>query len=368
MVEQVLHAVRGWLWPAVVLAAAVLFGLVLHYIVFAVARYAAQRIHSRVDESLIRRVCKPARVMFVFAMVLVVLPALALSEGTLALIRHAASIAMIGATGWLAAELVKALEDAIAARYRIDQRDNLAARRIRTQTHLVRRIALVVIGVTTLALMLMTFSSIRAIGTALLASAGIAGLVAGIAARPLLANLIAGVQIALTEPIRIDDVVIVEGEWGWIEEIGTTYVVVRIWDLRRLVVPLSYFLERPFQNWTRVTADLLGTVFVYADYTVPVEEVRQELRRILESSGMWDGKVCGLQVTNATERTVELRALMSAPDSGRAWDLRCHVREKLIGFLQQRYPQSLPRSRVALGDRLPDDCRAGPPTRRPAGQ
>jgi small-conductance mechanosensitive channel len=156
------------------------------------------------------------------------------------------------------------------------------------------------------------------------------------------------VQIAFSQPIRLDDVVIVEGEWGWIEEITTTYVVVRIWDLRRLVVPLSYFIEKPFQNWTRNTADLLGTVFLYTDYTVPVDEVRQELHRILEASKMWDGKVWGLQVTNASEHTVELRALMSSPGSSQAWDLRCYVREKLIAYLQQNHPQSLPRARAEI--------------------
>jgi hypothetical protein len=143
-------------------------------------------------------------------------------------------------------------------------------------------------------------------------------------------------------------VVIVEGEWGWIEDILTTYVVVRIWDLRRLVVPLSYFIEHPFQNWTRVTANLLGTVFVYADYTVSVEDVRQELHRILETSGMWDGETWGLQVTNAGEHTLELRALMSAPSGPSAWDLRCHVREKLIEYLQAHNPQSLPKTRAEV--------------------
>jgi Mechanosensitive ion channel, beta-domain len=166
------------------------------------------------------------------------------------------------------------------------------------------------------------------------------------AMRPTLASLIAGVQIALTQPIRIDDVVIVEGEWGWIEEIQTTFVVIRIWDLRRLVVPLSYFIEKPFQNWTRVTADLLGTVFLYVDYTIPVEEVRQELHRLLEASGMWNGKTWGLQVTDAREHTLELRALMSAPNGPKAWDLRCYVREGLIQYLQQRHPESLPRTRA----------------------
>jgi hypothetical protein len=171
----------------------------------------------------------------------------------------------------------------------------------------------------------------------------------GLAARTALTNILAGIQIALSQPIRLGDVVIVENEWGWIEEITTTYVVVRIWDLRRLIVPLSYFIEKPFQNWTHTTADLLGTVFVYSDYRVEVEEVRSELLRILESSGMWDGKVWGLQVTNATDRSLELRALMSAPDAPKAWDLRCYVREKLIEFLQQRFPESLPRTRAELG-------------------
>jgi hypothetical protein len=194
----------------------------------------------------------------------------------------------------------------------------------------------------------MTFPSIRHVGESLFASAGLAALAAGLAAKSTLSSLVAGVQIALTQPIRLDDVVIVEGEWGWVEEITTTYVIVRIWDLRRLVLPLSYFIEKPFQNWTRQTADILGTVFLYTDYTVPVEEVRQEVHRILEASGMWDGKVWNLQVTDAKDHVIELRALMSAPNGGKAWDLRCHVREKLIEFMQRKYPQSLPRVRAEL--------------------
>jgi hypothetical protein len=168
------------------------------------------------------------------------------------------------------------------------------------------------------------------------------------AARPALSNLIAGLQLAMTQPIRIDDVVIVENEWGWIEEIRSTFVVVRIWDLRRLVVPLSYFLEHPFQNWTRTTSDILGTVFLYADYSVPVGAVREELHRVLQTSDLWDRKVWGLQVTDASEHTVELRALMSATTSGRAWDLRCYVREAMLDFLQREHPQSLPRVRAEL--------------------
>jgi small-conductance mechanosensitive channel len=194
----------------------------------------------------------------------------------------------------------------------------------------------------------MTFSKVRQLGTSILASAGIVGIIVGIAAQRSIATLLAGFQIAITQPIRLDDVVIVENEWGRIEEITLTYVVVRIWDLRRLVVPITYFLEKPFQNWTRVSADLLGTVFIYVDYTVPVQAVREKLRGILEHSTQWDGQVCVLQVTNTTEHTVELRALMSAVDSSSAWELRCHVREKLVEFIQKNYPESLPKLRTDL--------------------
>jgi hypothetical protein len=240
------------------------------------------------------------------------------------------------------------LQDYIEHRQTLALSDSLTARRIRTQVQVLRHIAVVVIVVITVAIMVMTFPSARHVGESLFASAGLAAVVAGLAARSTLSNLLAGVQIAFSQPIRLEDVVIVEGEWGWIEEITMTYVVVRIWDLRRLILPISYFIEKPFQNWTRNTADLLGTAFIYADYTVPVDEVREELHRILQSSGRWDGKVWGLQVTNATHQTVELRALMSAASGSAAWDLRCYVREKLIAFLQQNYPESLPRTRAEI--------------------
>ena len=196
--------------------------------------------------------------------------------------------------------------------------------------------------------MLMGFDSFRQLGTGILASAGLASLVIGLAAQKIFGNFLAGIQIAFTQPIRVDDVVIVENEWGRIEEITLTYVVVRIWDLRRLVLPIGYFIEKPFQNWTRVSADLLGTVFVYADYTIPVKEIREELHRILKGSNKWDGKVWGMQVTNATERTMELRALMSAADASVAWGLRCEVREYLIEFVQKNYPEALPKTRAEL--------------------
>jgi small-conductance mechanosensitive channel len=191
----------------------------------------------------------------------------------------------------------------------------------------------------------MVFPSIRAFGTTLLASAGAAGIVIGIAARPLFENLIAGVQLALAQPIRIDDVVIVEGEYGHVEEIASTFVVVRIWDQRRMVLPLTYFIEKPFQNWTRTGSALLGTVFLYVDYTVSVDAVREALPKILETDKKWDGAVAGVQVTDAKEATVELRILVSARNSSDLFDLRCNVREALIAFLHANHPTALPTNR-----------------------
>lgn len=340
-------------WEEVLISGGILVGTyvlarVVHAIIFAAGRRVSQRSGNIVDDSVVRHSADPMKAILPLLALSIALPATFLPRRWEVPIQQTLLLGMIAAVAWLLVALIDVFEDVIAAKYRVDVKDNLRARKLQTQVEVLRRIAVVVISVVTLSIMLMTFPSIRQFGVSLFASAGLAGLVAAMAARSTLSNLFAGVQVALTQPIRIDDVVIVEGEWGWVEEILTTYVVVRIWDLRRLVVPLSYFIEHPFQNWTRKTADLLGTVFVYCDYGVPVEKVRQELRRVLEASGMWDGKVWGLQVTNASEHTMELRALMSAPDSGNAWDLRCLVREKLIDFLQERYPQSLPKSRVEL--------------------
>ncbi len=349
-----------WLWSACILLAAILAGLLVHRIVFAVFSRITSRTGSKIDDSFVQHSRKPAKLIFPLLAVFLVMPAVHLPPVVLGTVSHIIGLCVIGAVAWLSIALTEVLSDMMAARYNVNVKDNLTARRVLTQVNVMRRIAVVIVSIVALSIMLMTFPEIRNIGAGLFASAGIAGLVIGMAARPTLSNLIAGVQMALTEPIRLDDVVIVEGEWGWIEEIRTTYVVVRIWDLRRLVVPLSYFIEHPFQNWTRKSADLLGTVYVYTDYTVPVDEVRGQLHKILQSTPKWDGKVWGLQVTNATEHTMELRALMSAGDSGTAWDLRCEVREKLIQYLQERYPNSLPRTRVEMEKGLPPDPPADP--------
>jgi small-conductance mechanosensitive channel len=245
------------------------------------------------------------------------------------------------------------LEGYIESRFDVGVKDNLKARKIHTQLTVLKRIVIIVVCILALGTMLMTFEKVRQLGTTILASAGIAGIVIGMAAQRTIGTFIAGLQIAFTQPIRIDDVVIVENEWGRIEEITLTYVVVKIWDMRRLIVPITYFIEKPFQNWTRVSSDLLVTVFVYVDYTVPLEAVRAELQKILKDSELWDGKICVLQVTNASERTLELRALMSVPDASVGWDLRCRVREKLVEFIQKNYPESLPKFRASV-QQLPD--------------
>ena len=283
----------------------------------------------------------------VFAFI-VGLPLLGLPPAYDSVVAKASSLFILGAISWLLVQVVAIIERFILLHHDASGANNLRARQIRTQVSILKRTLHVVITIFTLSAGLMFFEPVRQLGASVLASAGVIGIIVGFAAQRTIANLFAGFQLALTQPIRIDDVVIVENEWGRIEEITLTYVVVRIWDLRRLIVPLSYFIERPFQNWTRAQADLLGTVFLYTDYTIPVDAVREELRRIVGQSKNWDGKVCGLQVTNATERTLELRALASAADSARAWDLRCDIREKLVFFVQRHYPESLPRQRSEM--------------------
>lgn len=351
MFEHFVAVLTPWLISAGILAAIVVAVLVAHWLIYRVLADLTKHTSSSLDDSFVQRSRAPVKLMLPLLAVVVALPTLSLPHNVVGPLRHIVGLGLIGATAWLLVSLLGVLDDAVARKFRIDVKDNLGARRVQTQVKVLQRIGMVVIVIVTASIMLMTFPEIRTLGTSLLASAGLAGLVVGLAARPTLENLLAGIQVALTEPFRIDDVVIVEGEWGRIEEIRTSYVVVKIWDLRRLVVPISYFIQNPFQNWTRTSADLLGSVYLYVDYTTPVEEVRQELQRILEASrDMWDGKVCVLQVTDSKEQTLELRALMSAGDSGTAWNLRCVVREKLVGFLQKNYPDSLPRIRAEMRD------------------
>ncbi len=332
--------------PVVILGVAVVLGLIAHYVIFKIFRTVSERTKSTLGTSFVKHCRAPSRVIIPLVVIHLLLPLVAVSPNIGVFLNQAFSVVLILSVAWLIIKLAYVGEDIILSQYRVDVKDNLQARKIHTQIQMLKRVVMVVVGVLALAVVLMTFDKVRQLGTSILASAGIAGIIIGFAAQRTIATLLAGFQIAMTGPIRIDDVVIVENEWGRIEEITLTYVVVRIWDLRRLVVPITYFLEKPFQNWTRVSADLLGAVFLYVDYTVPTGEIREQLHQIVKSSDKWDGKVCVLQVTNSTERTVELRALVSASDSSSAWELRCIVREKLIEFVQRNYPDSLPKMRA----------------------
>jgi small-conductance mechanosensitive channel len=257
--------------------------------------------------------------------------------------------------GWLAIGGVYVFQAVTLRRFDISAADNLRARRVHTQMQFFRRILIAFVVVLTAGALLWSFHDARLwkFGTGLLASAGLASLVLATAAKTTASNLLAGLQIALSEPIRVDDVVVIEGEWGRIDEITSTYVVVKIWDQRTLVVPLSYFIEKPFANWTRHSGEILGTAFLYVDYSVPVEPLRAELTRVVSESPLWDKRVCGLQVTNLSEQTMELRCLMSSADSSRNFDLRCLVREKMIEFLRENYPQALPTFRIETRDVTP---------------
>lgn len=336
---------------AVVVAAGV--AAMCHYLLVAILSRLAKRSSSPVDELFVKHFRRPVLWIMVAVAVRLAIDPLELATGLENFAKTVFGMVLIALVSWLLIKATYVLSDAVALRFKVDVRDNLRARKIHTQLRVLRRLIIIMVVVVAVASVLMTFPKVRQLGTAILASAGIIGIVVGLAAQKTIGTFIAGLQIAFTQPIRLDDVVIVEGEWGRIEEVTLTYVVVRIWDLRRLIIPITYFIEKPFQNWTRVSADILGTVFIYVDHTVPIDAIRAELQRILEGSKLWDRKVCVLQVTNTSERTVEVRALMSAEDASLAWDLRCQVREKLIEFVRDKYPHALPRLRAEL-DRLSD--------------
>ena len=339
---------KEWLGYLTASLVAVGFALLLHYLFYFVSFRIARRTSAVIDDSLLKHSVRPSRVLLPLLAAMSVVRASSIPKEFIGIISHGLGLAIIGCIGWLLIDLSNVLQDVAAKRYDPTLADNDSARRMYTQVSVLQRVLVVVILVLTVAFMLMTFEPVRHFGETVAASAGLIGIVGGLAARSTLSGLIAGIQIAITQPIRLDDVVIVEGEWGRIEEITTTFVVVRIWDQRRMIVPLTYFIEKPFQNWTRRSSDLLGTVFLYVDYSVPVDEIREELQRLVQSSDLWDGKVCGLQVTNTTDRSMELRCLVSSADSGKNYNLRCLVRERLLAYLQKNHPESLPRVRAEL--------------------
>lgn len=331
-------------WP---LLAAVALGVAVLLLLLAIARRArAHATHLRAR--IVEVVAVPAAVALPLVFLGIAVRATPLPPGWIALLQHWLGIGVLLCVTWLAVRTVGALQRRIVREHPLEVADNLAARRMQTQARVMGGVAqggIVLVGV---ALALMTFPTIRQIGTTLLASAGIIGLVAGIAAKPVFGNLIAGLQIAITQPIRLDDVVIVEGEWGRVEEITSAFVVVRVWDERRLIVPLQWFIEHPFENWTHRTAQLLGASTLWLDYRTPMAAVREALDRICKADERWDGRVCVAQVTDADPSTIQVRLLVSARNSGDLFDLRCAVREQMIDFLRTRHPEALPRLRMDL--------------------
>lgn len=285
--------------------------------------------------------------LFILA-VFVALPVAPLDYDFKRLIARFLLMAIIALIGWAAITALHITADIYLRRYRLDVEDNLLARKHNTQIRVLLRTVDGLLVIFTLGAALMTFQTVRQYGVSLFASAGVAGIVAGLAARPVLSNLIAGVQLAITQPIRIEDAVVVENEYGNVEEIGSTYVVLRLWDLRRMIVPLTYFIEKPFQNWTRESSTLIGTVLIYVDYRAPVDAMRKTAEKIVRASKLWDGRVFNVAVTDFKNDTMEVRILASAGAAGKVSDLRCEIREKLIDFLQREHPEALPRQRTEL--------------------
>jgi small-conductance mechanosensitive channel len=355
MLESILHAMkthdRDWAIGIIILIVAVTVSAYAHRILLSLLGKLRRPGTGKSSHtlSIAGRLRSPAQTLVILTGVGIILPLLDVPQHYLEILQKGLAVVWFLALGWLLIAVVYCLEDFLLMRYDISASNNLRARRARTQMQLMRRMIITLLIMVDAGLVLSVFrdSQIWHYGAGLLASAGLASLVLATAAKTSASNFLAGLQIALTEPIRLDDVVIVEGQWGRIEEITTTYVIVAIWDQRRLIVPLTYFIETPFENWTRNTADLLGTSFLYVDYSIPVEPLRQEFTRVLKESPLWDGRVNALQVTNLSEHAMEIRCLLSASDSSRLFDLRCIMREKMITFIQQNYPDAFPRTRFS---------------------
>jgi small-conductance mechanosensitive channel len=341
--------IPAYVWSTIILVLAGCLGLLLHRVTLALfKRFSPPRKVRTFFELFVENTTGPSRVAYVLFLVGAALPSTSYSLSTTLTIAHVLLVAFVLLIGWTSIRTTEIFASLYLGRFQTDIEDNLLARKHLTQIGILKRAGAILISVVTVGIALMTFDEVRQYGISLFASAGAASLVVGLAARPLLTNLIAGVQIAITQPIRLEDAVIVEGEWGWIEEISSTYVVVRLWDWRRMVLPIAYFLEKPFQNWTRESGALIGSVYLYLDYSIPVQVIRDKLTEVAAESQLCDGRVVNLQVSDAREGVIELRCLVSARNAPQCWDLRCEVREKLIAFIQAEYPHSLPHTRVAM--------------------
>lgn len=338
-----------WVPALLVIALSFVAGFIGRFLILQLIRYLQKR-----DKQLFKSLEKHLRgSMFLFIPLLLIntgFSYVAIRPDVLSLLSTAINIFIILSFCSIAIRLTSVAQDILFLRYDISLANNLRARKIRTQIIYVKKVMIVFLVILAISFILLNFGSVRKFGTTILTTAGVAGIIIGFALQKSLVNLFAGIQIAFTQPIKIDDAVVVENEWGWIEEINLTYVVVRIWDLRRLVLPITYFTENAFQNWTRNSAQILGSVFLYVDYSMPLAPLREYFEKILNETELWDRETQVLQVTDSTEKIMTIRLLMTARNSPTAWDLRCYVREKMIDFIQHNYPQSLPKFRAALVD------------------
>ena len=341
-----------WAWNLGVIVVALAIGFLIKLIITGILHFYKNRNDYSFFKSVITHLSTPLNYFVPFLILNFAQSLLEMSNVYRASIDHLIGIFLVIAFASLLINSIKIFEDYVYHQYDLKKDDNLKERKIRTQLLFIRKVIIIIIVLITLAIILLSFNNVRRIGAGLLTGVGISSIIIGFAAQKSLGNFLAGFQIAFTQPIRIDDVLVVEGEWGRIEDITLTYVVLNIWDQRRLILPITYFIEKPFQNWTRTTSELLGTVFLYMDYSIQVDKLRTELIRILDTTPLWDKRVGILQVTDAREQTIELRALVSARNSSQAFDLRCYVRENLIKYISENEPQSLPQKRYQNNNEL----------------
>jgi len=344
---RMLDEIPNWIASIIIIAIAVVAGAVIHRLVYRLLKSTTKE-SGLLWRSLVGRTEQPVR-LAIFATAMAIGSSVApLTDYQDGVVRHILVLVLIGLLAWTARIALHIWMTIYLRKFELNAPDNLMARKHVTQSRILQRVANVLIIMIAFSWAMMTFEPVRQYGVSLLASAGAAGLVVGLALQPVLKNIFAGIQLAITQPIRIDDALLVEGEWGKVEEITSTYVVVKIWDWRRLVLPLSYFIEHPFQNWTRETASLIGTVTIFLDFAVPVAKLREKAQEIARQSPLWDGDVFAVQVVDFHETVMQVRILVSARNSPDAFDLRCEVREKLITFIQEEYPETLPRTRAVL--------------------
>ena len=338
----------AWAQSLLLVLIAIVAALIIHGVGVGLVRRLVQK-RDEFWRSLVARSRGPARLSLIVVGLALAVSVAPLSRSQADAAREALLVVFIVLLGWIVLTAMDIAAALYLRGFRTDVEDNLLARKHLTQVKILRRAASILVILVTAGLALMTVSAVRQFGVSLLAAGGAAGVIVGLSLQPLLTNLVAGVQIAMTQPIRMEDAVIVEGEWGWIEEINATYVVVRLWDLRRMVLPLTYFIQKPFQNWTRESASLIGTSMLYVDFAAPVAAMRAQLEVIAKTSALWDGKVVNLAVTDVRDRVMEVRCLVSGRNAGQVFDLRCEVREKMMAWLAAQHPQALPRDRLVWG-------------------